>query len=352
MAAAVRVGVFLTNQHPSGTDMLRALDDQLRLLGHARDNGWDSAWVGHHYLTGDIAMLQPVPYLARLASDAGELTLGLGVLLLALLNPVDVAETVASLDVICRGRFVFGVGLGYRAVEYAALGVPRAAMVERFEENLLAVQRLWTEEQVDIDLPWCRVRGATLAIRPLQRPRPPLWIAANNDEAVARAARLGDAWLVNPHAPLDTIRRQLALFRSVRAAEGRAAVERLPAIREIFCAPTRAAALELARPHLAAKYRTYASWGQDRVLPGNDSFAVPFDRLAEDRFVLGSPDDCLRQLLPWRDDLGIDHFILRTQWSGMPVETALGSMELLSREVLPALRQTAPERRENVAWTA
>jgi alkanesulfonate monooxygenase SsuD/methylene tetrahydromethanopterin reductase-like flavin-dependent oxidoreductase (luciferase family) len=55
--------------------------------------------------------------------------------------------------------------------------------------------------------------------------------------------------------------------------------------------------------------------------------------------VIGTPDDCLRQLLGWRDELGVDHFIFRPFWSGMPVETALESMELLSREVVPALRE-------------
>lgn len=348
----VRFGVFLTNQHPVGSDMVRALDDQILLLHHARDHGWDSAWVGHHYLTDSIGMLQPIPYLARLAPEAGEMVLGLGVLLLALLNPVDVAESVASLDVICRGRFVFGVGLGYRGIEYDALGVPRGEAVRRFEENLGAVQRLWSEQRVDLDLPWCRVRGATLAIPPVQRPRPPLWIAANSDRAVARAARLGDTWLINPHATFDTIRRQLALFHADRMAHGREALRELPAMREIFCAPTRAAAVTLVRPHLGEKYRAYAAWGQDRALPRGESFALPFEHLETGRFVIGSPDDCVRQLLPWRDELGVDHFVLRTHWSGMPVEMALRSMELLSREVLPALRTRRLASREKTVRTA
>ena len=73
----------------------------------ARDKGWDSLFTGQHYLNeGDNQQLQIVPFLARLQAEAGEMTLGLGILLINLHNPVYVAETVATMDVLCRGNFV------------------------------------------------------------------------------------------------------------------------------------------------------------------------------------------------------------------------------------------------------
>jgi alkanesulfonate monooxygenase SsuD/methylene tetrahydromethanopterin reductase-like flavin-dependent oxidoreductase (luciferase family) len=156
---------------------------------------------------------------------------------------------------------------------------------------------------------------------------------------VRRAARLADTWMINPHATAATVRRQLALFAQERATAGRPpAPEELPLMREVFCAPTRAEALERARPHLGAKYDVYADWGQDRVMPDRESFRMGFDDLARDRFVVGSPEDCVAALRPWRDELGVDHFVLRTDWAGMPVEHARASLELLAREVAPALR--------------
>ncbi len=113
----------------------------------------------------------------------------------------------------------------------------------------------------------------------------------------------------------------------------------LPAIKEIVCAPTRERALQIAKPYLTEKYEAYRAWGQDAVLPQDETFDLPFDRLLQERFVIGTPDDCLRELLGWRDALGVDHFIFRPFWSGMPVEAALASMQLLSREVIPALRE-------------
>src|SRR5579871_3751177 len=119
----VQVGMMFTNQHPVGRDMVTGLDEQIAMLHAIRDGGWDSAWVAQHYLSDGMSMLQPLPYLARLAPEAGEMRLGVGIQLLALQNPVDVAESIATLDVICRGRLIWGVGLGYRPEEYDAFAV-------------------------------------------------------------------------------------------------------------------------------------------------------------------------------------------------------------------------------------
>jgi alkanesulfonate monooxygenase SsuD/methylene tetrahydromethanopterin reductase-like flavin-dependent oxidoreductase (luciferase family) len=273
------------------------------------------------------------------AAEAGEMRVGLGILLLALANPFDVAETYASMDVVSGGRFTLGVGLGYRDVECDGFGIQRRERVRRFEENLRLVEALWAGEAVSAELAWCRLNDATLTVLPVQRPRPPLWMAADSDRAVERAARMADSWIINPHATTSTIARQLQLFDQVRRELARPQLPELPAIKEVVCANTRERALEIAKPYLTAKYEAYRAWGQDAALPADETFDLPFERLLQDRFVIGTPDDCLNQLLSWRDDLGVDHFIFRPFWSGMPVETALESMDLLSHQVVPTLRQ-------------
>lgn len=175
---------------------------------------------------------------------------------------------------------------------------------------------------------------------PVQRPRPPIWMAANRDAAVRRAARLSDAWLINPHATVETIERQIGLFRETRSVAGLPADVGLPLIREVFCARDRESAVAAAGPFLQAKYETYSRWGQDRAMPVKESFDAAFAELEQGRFVVGSPEDCVRQLLPWKR-MGVTHFIFRTHWPGMPVEDSLQSIDLLSREVLPPLRGTA-----------
>jgi alkanesulfonate monooxygenase SsuD/methylene tetrahydromethanopterin reductase-like flavin-dependent oxidoreductase (luciferase family) len=330
-------GLFLTNQQPVGTDQRRALTEQLHLLHMARDAGFASVFAGQHYLSEGVSHIQPLPYLARLAADAGDMRVEIGILLLALHNPVEVAECYAALDVITGGRLIFGAGLGYRRAEDDAFGVPEQGKARRFEANLDIVTRLWAGQAVTADLPWCRLESAQLSLLPVQDP-PPVWLAANSDRAVRRAARLADAWMVNPHAALETVRRQLQLFHAERRAAGRGAPAGQPAMREVFCAVDRATAVERARPYLTERYTTYARWGQDRVMPDHESFDIPYEELARERFVVGSPEDCVEALLPWRNELGIDHLVLRTHWAGMPVEHAAESIELLAGEVLPALR--------------
>ena len=338
----MKVGLFLTNQQPLEADMVSALGDQIAMLHLARDRGWDSLFSGQHYLNeGNNKQLQTVPFLARLAAEAGDMTIGLGILLLNLHNPVYTAETVATLDVIARGNLIFGVGLGYRDVEFDAFGVPKGERVKRFVEYLALVQRLWTEESVSYEGPCCRLDNVHMNIRPVQRPRPPIWMAANNDPAVQRAARLADAWLINPHSTIDTIRRQLAIYRAELQAAGKGGPRSLPVIKEVYCAANRARALELAGPHLLGKYRDYAKWGQDKVMPDDTNFSRSLDELIEGRFILGSPEECYDQLQPYWNELGINHIVIRSHWAGMPLSAALASMRLISDELLPALHKVA-----------
>src|SRR5260370_16256212 len=175
----MKVGLFITNQHPLDTDMVSALDEQFAMVRLARDRGWDSLMTGQHYPNeGNNKQLQTVPFLARLAAEAGEMTIGLGILLLNLHNPVYTAETVASLDIIARGNFIFGVGLGYRDIEFDAFGVPKGERVKRLEEYLTLVERLWTEDRVSYEGPGCRLDNVHMKIRPLPEPPPPLRLSA------------------------------------------------------------------------------------------------------------------------------------------------------------------------------
>lgn len=335
----MKVGVYLTNQHTLDKDMVSALDEQFAQVRLARDSGWDSVFIGHHYLNeGNNQQLQAVPFLARLAAEAGEMTLGMGIFLLPLHNPVYVAETVASLDVICRGNFVFGVGLGYREMEFDAFRVPKGQRVQRFEECLMLMERLFTEDRVTYESETCKLVNVHMNIRPIQKPHPPLWIAANGDAAIRRAALLGDAWFINPQADTNTLARQLALYRKELKRAGKPPARELPLFREIFCGRTRAEALELAVPYLAPKYASYAAWGLNAVQPDIDARQA-FAAMAKDRFILGSPEDCYRELEPYAKKHGVNHLILRTQWTGLPLSSALLSMRLLSLEVLPALRR-------------
>ncbi len=331
----MKFGVFVNVQQPRSDDPVQRFREAVEQARLAQAAGFDALAAGHHYLAPPYQSLQSLPLLARLAGEAPGMELCLSVLLLAMLNPVQVAEEIASLDIMSEGRVIFGVGIGYRDIEYEAFGMTRRDRVPRLLESLDLIKRLWSEDAVTFEGRFFRVHGATCTIRPLQQPHPPIWIAANADAAVLRTARLGLSWLINPHAALPTIERQWQRYRQALAEAGRAMPAARPIIVELLVAPTHEEAIATARPYLEAKYAAYADWGQDKALPGNESFRVDFADLARDRFILGTPEEAIAQIEERIGRLDSNYFIFRLGWPGMEVAKVMRVIETLGRRVLP-----------------
>jgi len=330
----VQFGLILTNQHPPGTSQAEKFRDTIEQVRLARDLGYDLITFGQHFLLNEFQAIQPAIAAARLAAEAGTMRLGLTIYLLPLLNPVAIAEEAASLDVITDGRFIFGIGLGYREEEDNAFGLGAGERVPRLRAHLDVIKKLWTGEPVDYESPYCRLKGATMALRPVQQPMP-VWVAANNDRAVERAAEIGDTWVINPHATLATIARQMGLYRAALERYGKPFPDELPLMREICVAESREAAMRLARPSLEQKYQAYVAWGQQRALPSDDDMTQAFDELLRDRFIMGSPEECADEVQRCIDETGANTMIFRVTWPGMPQEGILSSLRLLAEGVRP-----------------
>jgi alkanesulfonate monooxygenase SsuD/methylene tetrahydromethanopterin reductase-like flavin-dependent oxidoreductase (luciferase family) len=335
---ATAFGLFVTNQHPPGEPAAERWRESIEQVRLARDLGFDLVLLGQHFLATEFQMLQPTVAAARLAGETGSMRVGVTIYLLPLVNPVQLAEDVASLDVILDGRFIFGVGLGYRKVEDDAFGLVPGTRVSRALGHLDAITRLWAGEPVDYESPSCVLRGATTLVRPVQRPRPPIWVAANNDRAVARAAEIGDTWIVNPHATIETIARQLDLFRATRRRLGKPAPAEIPVIRELGIGETRGEAQRVSRPHLERKYQAYVAWGQHRALPGDDDMTQTFEGLARDRFIIGDPAECAAEVQRTVERTGATAMIFRLHWPGLPHEAVMRGLRLLGEKVRPLVR--------------
>lgn len=339
----IKVGLNVTCQAPLEETLEDYMEGEIRLVHAVRDAGWDSVWASHHYMPKHMRMPHPGPWMARLAVEAGELAIGVGILLLGLLNPLDVAETYGTVDVMSRGRLILGVGLGYRAEEFEAFGMSIKHRVHRFTANLEALTQLWSasaDAPARIDLEWCHLETTAIGARPHQTPRPPIWIGANRDPAIRRAARLGDAWLIAPFSKRDTVLRQIELYKAECAAANRELPAELPLGREIYCASTHDAAVDAARRYLGGKYTAYADWRGSTSRAHSDQF----EDFARDRFVIGTPEECIEALVPYLN-AGVTYLKFRTRWLGMSEEAALDSVRLLANEVVPALRDQDREHR-------
>ena len=334
----MKIGFFITNQYLPGESMPRKIEESAEQVRAARDAGFDLICTGQHYLAAPYQMSASFPLLARMAAEAGDMEVAATVVLVPLHNPVELAESVATMDAICNGRFIFGVGLGYRDEEYTAFGLERRERVSRLREALEVMKLLWTQEEVEFEGKYYRVPRVSPATRPAQQPHPPIWVAANNDVAIRRAARWGYPWLVNPHATMDMVAGQWKGYKAALEQAGQPTPEALPMMRELYVAQDRETAYVESEPYLASKYAAYAAWGQDKALPGEESFSVPYQDLARDRFLLGSPEDVVGEIRRYEQELGVNYLIFRMQWPGMSQEQTLRQIELLGREVIPRVK--------------
>lgn len=257
----MRFGMTLCHEYPLADPVRLRFEEHLEQVRAARDAGFDAVYSGQHYLASDTQMLQTVPLLARVAAEAGDMAVGTLVLLLPLHNPVYVAEEMATLDYICNGRFVFGIGLGYRDLEFDVFGTRREERVSRFLESLEIVKRLWTEDDVTHEGRHFHLENVNLTLKPLQKPYPPIWVGASSVPAVRRAAELGLPWILTPNVTSATLRGQWDMYKQTAAEAGHPLPADRPIRRDIYIASDRKAALNDARPYIEQKMRTLANWG-------------------------------------------------------------------------------------------
>ena len=338
--AKMKYGLFLRGQFPREDDMVIRMQELFEQARRADELGFSDIMIGMHYASHPLWMPSMVPFMARLTGEAPSVRLVAGIVLLSLHKPLDIAEQFATIDVMSNGRVVFGVGLGYREVEFNGFGTKQSDRVARFEENLDAVAKLWTEDNVTIKGSHFELNEVNIGMKPVQKPRPPIWIGANADGAVKRAARMADSWFINPHQKMETIERQLDIYKAELDNVGKPFPDELPLMREIFVAPTREEALKRGRPYIEQKYKVYMKWGQDKAMPEDDrDLGADFDELTKDRFLIGSPDEIADQIVGYHKRLGVNNICLGAQGVGMPQSQLLEAIQLFAEEVMPRVEQ-------------
>lgn len=336
----IQFGVMNRGQFPQGTDPTLAMEQMFEQLRVADQLGFDSFMKGSHFSTAPFVDFMQVPFLARAVAEAPNMRPLAGVVLLSLHKPLEVAENFAAIDVMCGGKLIFGVGLGYRDIEFKAFNVPRKVAAKRLEDNIIAIKRLWSEDYVDMKTDHFELAGARCTVRPVQQPMPPIWTGANADVAIQRAARMTDAWFINPHNRLDTISRQVQVYRAALEDAGKEfPPKEFPMMREVVVAQSREAAMKMAQPYLEAKYRAYHQWGQDKAMPeGDNDLGLDYEDLIKDRFLFGSADEVTEQILRIIREFGVNHFVFGVQFPGMPQTMVLEQMHALKEHVFPAVR--------------
>lgn len=247
----MHIGISLSSSY-SVTDMRLGAQWMIERAKAAAAAGLDSLFVGDHHVT-PTPYYQNTPILARLLAEWPHAPAG-ALYLLPFRHPVLLAEEIATLATITPNRFILQCGLGYGDREFAAFGINPKHRPSRFEECLTIMRRLWAGETVSHQGRW-QIENAHIAPTP---PEPiEIWIAAQAEPAMERAARLGDGWLAAPSLTPAQAQQDLARYLAYCDQHGRAPGVR--AIRrDIYVGETAAEAAAIGGRVVAAGYRGFA----------------------------------------------------------------------------------------------
>jgi len=311
-----------TGRAVSEAERLRAIVEQAVV---AEEAGFTGVAIGEHHFTRYLVSA-PGLLLATIAERTTRLRLSTGVTLLAHHDPVRVAEELAMLDVLSGGRAEMIVARGVSQRTDLAFGV-QDDLRARFDENLRLLLRLLEEP----DVTWAgRFRSpltdVTTTPRPLQRPRPPVWMGSGSAVSADLAVELGlplvlPSTLRDPSTHRDVVER----YRATRGGGGRVA---LPS--HVFVAPTAAEARTAWRPHLTAYARFADPWRGDGE--------VDVDALMEGAAVCGDPAEVTDRLNDLAGLLGLDAQLVMVDIGGLPHSAVLDTIRLFGAVVLPGLR--------------
>ncbi len=275
----------------------------------------------------------------------------MGVSLLPLHHPVDLAEQLAVLDVVSGGRLDVGIGRGGTLQDYQTFQSDRGDSRARVEEGIALMRESWGGAPFDFHGRFHSAERLRVRPRPTQRPHPPLFIAANSEDSVLSAARLGLPTLSSFFVPVGELQKRHLVYREAGLAAGRplSEIEELErrswGMRVVHVAPDHDEALRAIEAPFMGYQRRMSILRSDATggsVPG--SFDRSLLRLREFREYLadgwalvGTPDEVRDDLQKFREATGYERVLLVMALPGLDTGRALRSMRLFAEEVAPAM---------------
>jgi alkanesulfonate monooxygenase SsuD/methylene tetrahydromethanopterin reductase-like flavin-dependent oxidoreductase (luciferase family) len=220
----MRFGLFGSAQADSrghGLETGQGFRDWLDDNVEAEALGFSSTFLVEHHFTGWNQVSATLMLLTALAMRTTRLRLGTAVIVLPWHNPVLLAEEAATLDLICGGRFDFGIGKGYRHSEFHGFRIAPEEAQARFDECLALMMRAWTtRERFSHQGRFWNFADIVVEPPPAQRPHPPLWVAAGSEASIRRAAARGFNLILDQYASAQALGERIAIYKAERAAHG------------------------------------------------------------------------------------------------------------------------------------
>jgi alkanesulfonate monooxygenase SsuD/methylene tetrahydromethanopterin reductase-like flavin-dependent oxidoreductase (luciferase family) len=309
----------------------------------AEELGFDCVWVSEHHFSPDCWNPAPFAFLGAVAARTSRVRIGTYVLLLPLHNPVRVAEDVAVLDNISQGRIDLGVGVGSSPEEFASFGIPLENRLGRTFEALRIIERCFAGEEFTHEGKYYNFRNVRMTTTPVQRPGPPILVAAMGEQSVAWTARRGYGMAAGAGRGHD---RYFAELRRNGRDPATLPIASVPI--RLHVAPTRAEAWDEVEAGLHQVLHFYRTHGNPAAgtrgseplgaLPPVGEFRhVPAIGHGGAPFAVGTPHDALRALEMFRGR-GLTHLSLNLHQPGQDSAGVRRSMRLFAKELMPQLK--------------
>ncbi|MBI4257652.1 MAG: LLM class flavin-dependent oxidoreductase, partial [Thaumarchaeota archaeon] len=248
-------------------------------------------------------------------------------------HPVRLAEETALLDMLSGGRVILGAGLGGTRFrdDYSAYGMEGKGRVGRLKEQMEIIRQLWRGETVSHHGEFYTLEGAKLAFTPTQSGGPPVWIGGRTDTGARLAATVGDGFLPGPSIPISGLRRFYNIYESLVETGVEPKVR--PLMREATINPTDEESKR--DDQLVTEYfiKSYLKASSVKELHDPD-----LSKLAENTFIRGGPEECVRRTELYAREFNVDHLILRFRFSSMSDEKVHMKMRLFAEKVFPSFR--------------
>ncbi len=296
--------------------------------------GFDAVWLAEHHFT-TFSVCPSVHMLGTLAAARTErLRIGTAVSLAALYHPLRLAEEVALLDMLSGGRVNWGAGRGFAHSEFNAFGVPPEQSTERFHEAVDIVLQAWTQEKLTYAGKHFSFDNVEVLPKPLQKPHPPVWMAATSETAVDWAASRGFSILMDPHASMADLGAKRRRYAERLAAAGFSDSGRdIPMARLLALAPTMGEAETIARrgaqwlvdAYAGPQHHGQKSMQAPRTFGGKD----PVQYYVDDVIIHGTPDAVVERIAGLREEIGLNYLMCA------PLSRA--TFRLLADQVVPRL---------------
>ncbi len=336
-------GLFTEFEAPAGMSHATAFDESLAQMKAAEELGLDAVWLAEIHFQKDRSVLSsPLVVAAALAACTRRIKIGIAVQVLPLSHPLRLAEDVATVDHLSKGRLEFGIGRSGLPGHYQGFNIPYSESRERFLETLEILTKAWTQDRFSHEGKYFQFRDVCAMPKPYQTPHPPIRMAATTEETYPLVGRMGLPIFVAPRTiSISDLKRFIVGYHEGWAAAGHAGRGDIAVSMPVYVAEGERQAREEAEASTMHFFRAISEAlkkSETRQASAQRLGEISYEDVLREQAIYGSPEAVADRLLALREEL---RFSSLSAWmncgSQIPHERVLTSMRLFAERVAPRL---------------